>query len=488
MASEAFPVDSSNDLDEKLYGFLHAHDARWWDAQNDKYALETIGCLPWARTKTVGLNARLRIPDEHLPQIPTLLSRRSSGMASLTSADETPSEDSQSDTDMDDFDANDSDLDDMDMSIRDTTNQTMKSAEVCHGQNVPQQWEFDSEGVPVPHDGFAFDDSATWPQSHGISKGKLPIEIVQMIHLYLDIQSMSRLSRVSREDKLYVDHSPEYKRILSLVPHLPPTLVGMGIAQKFSVQNIYSVLCSSKCCEAVEPCTTSDGKDSPQTSNHRFAAFISLRQMKRYCELCWLHAEYPAYVKVQDVLNAMNYPGSAGNPVKRSDLLDWGLSTDHPKVMGNHEVINIVDLYRMTRPELPDTIRFRRWRNSATSWYCEMTKFGNGRVTVRKIAFPLQLDIITAPVYDHRNPVEPGLCCVGCEYEYHRIRRILNDDALDSWVLNTVFERSRRELWEHAKVCPFVKAWSSNGHNCCQGQTQKCRVSKHYDRMMRRTS
>lgn len=468
MTREVSDPESSSDITEKLFDILGNHDRKWREKQTDAFVASNIGCLPWARTADHHLNSKLMIHKRHIPWLQSLSSNEVTGFQYEEVLNEVYDSDEE-----------------VDGSSMSTTSDSDSGDDSSEDSTDSKMWEIDSEGIPIPIEGFSFDEYARIPRHHGFSNGKLPMELVQMIHVHLDLQSLSRLSRVSRADKELVDNLLEYKRILSLAPYLASALVGLGVVQQFSVREINHVLYTTKCSDSGHGCSSNRKKNCPINCTPRFGAFISLRSMKRFCERCWLVKDNPIYVKVDDVLSAINYPDCPGEIITKLHLLKWGLSTKHPKVLDDYEVINITDLYNLTSSQYTENIRFRQWRSSMVTWQCEMTKWDHGSTSIRTIFFPVQLDIVTAPVYVHLHPPQGGLYCIGCEFEFHKQRRILRFDPLQRWMLATRFERSRDELWEHAKKCEHFKEWCKKGQTCCEGMSSTCMVKKRHQRLLR---
>ena len=122
----------------------------------------------------------------------------------------------------------------------------------------------------------------------------VPLEILQMILLRLDIQSMTHFRRVNRRARLVVDQIPQYKQI---VVHAPASIRGcltIRTGFSFSCQDLYNKLRTADC-----------------DSCGDFGGYLYLATCRRVCFLC--------FTEKTDYL-----------PLLRSDVIrKFGLRSEH---------------------------------------------------------------------------------------------------------------------------------------------------------------
>lgn len=76
---------------------------------------------------------------------------------------------------------------------------------------------------------------------------KLPLEIIQMIFLLLDLQSLTNLRSISWYTRTLVDELPPYIKLLEYVPDALRALLSTGMAIHFNTQDIINALSTQAC-------------------------------------------------------------------------------------------------------------------------------------------------------------------------------------------------------------------------------------------------
>lgn len=130
---------------------------------------------------------------------------------------------------------------------------------------------------------------------HGLGQLEiLPLEILQMVLLPLDIQSITQFRRINRQARLVVDQIPQYKQIIAHAPASIRGCLSIGTGSSFSCQDLYDTLRTADC-----------------DSCGDFGGYLYLITCRRVCFLC--------FTGKTDYL-----------PLRRSDVVrKFGLRSEH---------------------------------------------------------------------------------------------------------------------------------------------------------------
>lgn len=107
--------------------------------------------------------------------------------------------------------------------------------------------------------------------NHGLGAfDRLPLEMIHMVLIRLDIQSLNEFRRVNKSARLITDAIPQYKRILAHVPASIRGSLNINTARFFSCLDLYEKLSTAEC----DTCGD-------------FGGYLYLVTCRRVCFLCF---------------------------------------------------------------------------------------------------------------------------------------------------------------------------------------------------------
>ncbi|KAL2061519.1 hypothetical protein VTL71DRAFT_6896 [Oculimacula yallundae] len=123
------------------------------------------------------------------------------------------------------------------------------------------------------HDGFEAEDGSRAP-SIGLLQ-LLPLEIMQdVLCRFLDLETLTKVRRVSRGLRKAVDCMPQYASIVTHAPNSIRAALSLGVASYFSCRDLYFEL-TQDCCNTC----------------NMFGGFLYLPTCSRVCFQCFTHEE-----------------------------------------------------------------------------------------------------------------------------------------------------------------------------------------------------